>query len=370
MDRLKVDRLKVERLKVNRLKTEGGKLFEVPSAFSLQPSALVYGFCLFLREFLYRAGVFTSKRVSAKVISIGNITLGGTGKTPAVMALAKRLRGEERKVAVLLRGYKGRLENKGGVVSDGSSILLSPEEAGDEAYLLAERLPQVPVLVGKKRIKSARIATTKFGAEVLILDDGFQHRRLSRDLDIVLIDAANPFGSCRLFPCGILREPLSALSRADVFLLTRTDEAVNKEEVKKKLLKINPRAPIIESVHKPVSFLDKEGGEHPLAVIKDKKVLALSGIGHPESFERALRNLGAKEVVSLRYPDHHFYGERDIKEIKEKAKGSELLVSTEKDKVRLPLSLLPSIFFLRIELQLANDDWQKLIPHTILQYPL
>ncbi|MBU1486730.1 tetraacyldisaccharide 4'-kinase, partial [bacterium] len=347
---------------VDRLKTEGGKLFEMPSAFSLQPSALVYGFCLFLREFLYRAGVFTSKRLSAKVISIGNITLGGTGKTPAVMALAKKLQGEGRKVAVLLRGYKGRLENKGGVVSDGSSLLLNPREAGDEAYLLAKRLPKIPVLVGKNRIKSGKAAINKFGVDVLILDDGFQHRRLARDLDIVLIDAANPFGAGRLFPSGILREPLSALSRADVFLLTRTDEAADYKKIRERLLKINPSALIIESVHKPISILDKEGKGHPLTIIKGKKVLALSGIGHPESFEMMLKNLGAKGAVCLRYPDHHSYSQRDIEEIKEKSKEVELIISTEKDKVRLPLSLLPSIFFLRIEFCLVkNDQWQELL---------
>lgn len=332
--------------------------------------SLLYGLVLSFCNFLYKVNIFKPKRIKAKVISIGNITLGGTGKTPAVMALAKKLNGEGRKVAVLLRGYKGKNENKGGVVSNGSSILLSPKESGDEAYLLAERLSGVPVLVGKKRAKSARIAIDRFGAEVLILDDGFQHRRLARDLDIVLIDAANPFGNGRLFPAGILREPLSALGRADVILLTRTDEAANKEEIKKRLFKINPLALIIESVHQPICLLDKEGREHPLTIIKGKKVLAFSGIGRPESFEKMLKDLGAKEVVCLRYPDHHLYRQKDIREIKEKAKGVEFLISTEKDKVRLPLSpigiedrsILPPTFFLRIELCFAKEaEWESLI---------
>src|SRR3989338_4045779 len=184
----------------------------------LYSSSILYGICIKLRYFLYHTGIFKTKRLTCKVISIGNITVGGSGKTPMAIYLAKKLKEKGRKVIILSRGYKGKVKGIG-VVSDGGNILLDPEDAGDEPYLMAAKLKNIPVIVGKDRYKAGLYAIEKFNPDVIILDDGFQHIRLARDIDFLLIDLRKGFGNGHLFPLGMLREPLSGLKRGTFFLM-------------------------------------------------------------------------------------------------------------------------------------------------------
>ena len=289
----------------------------------------------------YDLGLLRARKVGATVVSIGNITAGGAGKTPATIYFARKYLEEGRRVAVLSRGY-GRATPTGEprVVSDGKEILLSPREAGDEPYLIAKKLSSVPVVVCAKRAPAAELAIREFGAELILLDDGFQHTAIARDEDIVVVDCANPFGYGRLLPRGLLREPMSALARATRFLLTRVDET-DPAEIIETLEKMNPAAEILRSRHRPVRLTTLgDGREEPLDSIRGEKVLAVSSIGNPAAFEATLRRLEADVAGSLRFDDHHWYDEADVERIRGKAKklGVGLIVSTEKDGVRLGLT--------------------------------
>ncbi|MCK4648488.1 tetraacyldisaccharide 4'-kinase, partial [bacterium] len=210
---------------------------------------------------------------------------------------------------------------------------------------------------GKDRIRSGNYCLANFNTETFILDDGFQYWRLKRDLDILLIDCLNPFGNGHLLPRGILREPLGSLKRADFFILTRTDQAGNLAGLKDRIRRINPFAPILESIHAPCYLEDlKSKKRFDLGFIEKKEVLALSSIAHPESFEKTLRNLKAIIMKRLRYSDHHLYTKEDLKEITSKARGC-LIITTQKDGVRLkPLLENESILALRIELKVTKGQ--------------
>ena len=289
---------------------------------------------------IYDLGLARARSVNAKVISIGNVTAGGAGKTPATIYFARKYSAEGRRVAVISRGY-GRTTRMDEplAVSDGAEILLSPVESGDEPYLIARKIPGVPVVVCAKRVKGAEFAIERFGAEVILLDDGFQHISIARDEDVVVVDCTNPFGYGRLLPRGLLREPMTALARATRFLLTRADEQ-DHEDVVRTLKQINPAAEILRSRHRPVRLttLGGDGGE-TLDSVKGKKALAVSSIGNPEAFEAMLRREGVDVVRSLRFNDHHWYKEADIERIRGVAQeaGAAHIVSTEKDGVRLGL---------------------------------
>ena len=293
------------------------------------------------RRMMYDLGLASARSVDAKVISIGNITAGGAGKTPATIYYARKYSAEGRRVAVISRGY-GRTTRMDEplAVSDGEKILLTPEESGDEPYLIAKKTPDIPVVVCAKRVKGAEFAIERFGAEVILLDDGFQHISIARDEDVVVVDCTNPFGYGRLLPRGLLREPMTALARATRFLLTRADEQ-DHEDVVRTLKQINPAAEILRSRHRPVRLttLGGDGGE-TLDSVKGKKALAVSSIGNPEAFEAMLRREGVDVVRSLRFNDHHWYKEADIERIRGVAQeaGAAHIVSTEKDGVRLGLA--------------------------------
>ena len=289
------------------------------------------------------------EHVPAVVISLGNITVGGTGKTPTACLLARQLQKKGFRVALLNRGYRSQREDGGAaVMSDGKSVLMSAEEGGDEACLMARSLPGVPVLVGRKRSLGGRLAVERFGTQVLLLDDGFQHWQLYRDLDIVLVDATNPFGNGRLLPRGILREPMTSLKRAGLFLITKRDQisADEAEAITAQLHRYNPEAPVAMAVHKPASCLSfaawydgRRAGEAGLP--KGTKVLAVSALGNPASFEQTLRDAGFTVAAAVRYEDHHHYSRDDIRMLAEKAAASGCyLMTTEKDAVKLPASLI------------------------------
>ncbi|MBI4832921.1 MAG: tetraacyldisaccharide 4'-kinase [Candidatus Lindowbacteria bacterium] len=305
----------------------------------------------------YRLGLKRSRRVNARVVSVGNITAGGAGKTPAVMYFARRFLEEGRNIVVLSRGY-GRVTpaDQPLAVSDRSKVLLSPRESGDEPYLIARKLSGVPVVVCGKRVKGARFAIEKFGAEVIVLDDGFQHVALARDEDIVVIDCTAPFGYGRLLPRGLLREPIDALKRATCFLLTRADERGH-EDVVNALRGINPDARLLKSRHRPKRLINlQEQTEMPCGSISKKRVIALSSIGNPAAFEKTVSRLGAHVAQGLRFSDHHWYDPADIEKIQSirERLGAEYVVTTEKDGVRLGAVSRPlgNTLLLEIELEI------------------
>ncbi|MCK4590618.1 MAG: tetraacyldisaccharide 4'-kinase [Candidatus Latescibacteria bacterium] len=320
--------------------------------------SLIYGLAVWLWLLGYRWRLFRRSSLTTKVISVGNITLGGTGKTPLVALLARILQEREKRVAVLSRGYRRR--GKGiKIISDGKKILSNPQEAGDEPYLLAKSLRNIPVIVGKDRVQAGRLTTEKFASEILLLDDGFQYLKLRRDLDIAVIDAANPFGNGHLLPRGILREPLSSLKRAHLFCLTRVDQARKLGELENRLNTLNPKTPIVECIHSPC-FLRKlpDGPQVGLERLSGRRVVAFSAVGNPEGFEQSLVKLGAQLVGRMRFKDHHRYSVKDLERIARLARNSQaqMVVTTGKDSVNLSQTSVFDIemWSLEIEIQVVR----------------
>jgi tetraacyldisaccharide 4'-kinase len=326
--------------------------------------ALIYSLTVRLRKVLYRLHVFKTWELPRRVVSVGNITLGGTGKTPTVIQVAKLLLNRHERPVVLSRGYGREKESNLLVVSDGSVTAVDARQGGDEPLLIASKLPGVPVVVGADRYRAGRLAIEKFQPDVLILDDGFQHVRLKRDLNIALLDGGDPFGNGRLFPAGILREPLSALDRADIVLITRADRAKDLEALKT-VIRRNTGATIFTSRQVPVDLLDDlTGATRPLSILRGAPVLAFSGIGRPESFFSLLRDLGAIVRAELSYSDHYRYEEADLAVIMRKATNEKLAmtITTEKDAVRLRPLKPTGIWSLRVEEQvLEAAEWERMI---------
>jgi tetraacyldisaccharide 4'-kinase len=331
-----------------------------------------------IRRWLYNVRLLRDKTLGVQVIAIGNLTVGGTGKTPVVEKFARELRDAGRNVAILSRGYRSKpqplhqlLLNKillrgdqtpPRVVSDGKSLLLDSEMAGDEPYMLASNLKDVVVLVDKDRVKSGRYAIEKFGCDTLLLDDGFQYWDLrGRRHDVVLIDRQQPFGNEHLLPRGTLREPPSHLARAQTIFITKSDGQT--AELRERILKLNSTAAVIECVHSPLYFEDVFSGERKdLDFLSGKKVASLSGIAQPESFEKSLVKLGGELVYSKRFADHHRFTQQEILNTinRGKKRAAEIIITTQKDAVRFPKidrRDLP-IFFMRVEIKIvagAND---------------
>ncbi len=304
------------------------------SHISFSALSRVYGFGVTLRNACYRSGILKSSGLPCKVVSVGNITVGGSGKTPVVIFLAQRFLRKGLKVAILSRGYKR--EGTGiEVVSDGTNILLTPKHSGDEPYLMAKRLPGVPVIVGADRVASGALAVARFAPDVILLDDGFQHIRLGRDLDIVLFDAARGIGNGYLLPRGPLREPVSGLSRADLFLLKGDGAFTVSSLLEKGEGAGDVDVKSFKFIYRPTGLVDINGARVGLEKIKGKKVLALAGSAGPDGFVKTIEQCGAKVVKELFFPDHQWYGEREVSRIKENDVGVDLVVTTEKDLVRL-----------------------------------
>ncbi|MCK4401488.1 tetraacyldisaccharide 4'-kinase [bacterium] len=321
--------------------------------------------------FMYSRNLLKKRKLSSRVISVGGITLGGVGKTPVVELLVNMLIKKGKKVAVLSRGYRRVEESEIKLVSNGKEILCDVEEAGDEPYLLAKNLKNTVVFAGKNRYKTGKIAEESFNIDTVVLDDGFQHWRLHRDINIVVINASSPFGNGYIFPRGNLREPYKRLKRADCFIITKTDmiKDDNLENIKRKLLEINDSAQVITTIHKPVC-LENIAGEEQMDIecIKGEKVIALSSLGDPVSFENTLEHVGAKIVEKLRYPDHHWYTEDDIDNIqaRQKALNAKFIITTQKDAVRLQMIETQDVASLRvlrigIEIISGSDRLEKLI---------
>ena len=335
------------------------------------PLSSVYGFLVWVRNRLYEMDILHQTLLNAAVISVGNVTVGGTGKTPMVEKVSRILSEKGYRVAVLSRGY--RRKGKGiVVVSNGENVIATPEQAGDEPLLLAKHLPKVPVLVNRNRAESGRLAEERWGIEVLILDDGFQHRKVQRDLDLVVVDSTTLFGNSRLLPAGPLREPLNSLKRADVIVFTRVNECDNWEDGAERIKRVSS-ATVFSSVHRPLEWVSiGRQGRYSLDHLYGKRVVACSGIGNPDSFIKTLESLEVDVVRFLRYQDHHWYNEGDLRKIFRTAMriGVEAVVVSEKDAVRMPVSRGWEIpfYFLRIELEIQNGDQEFMsLLHSVLK---
>lgn len=307
---------------------------EALARLALIPLGWLYGAVGRLRVHLYRRGIFHTYRATVPVISVGNITVGGTGKTPAVDLLVKLLLAEGRRVAVVSRGYGVRFRGVR-VVCAGEGPLVPPSACGDEPYLLARRNPRALVLVAPRRRDGVRAAERELGAEVVILDDGFQHLAVQRDLDVVLLDARRPLGNGRPLPAGILREAPSALERGDLFLLTRCPEPLPADVG-------GLPGPLLHSRHVLAAHaLSLEGEEVPLSALAGKRGVAFAGLADPESFFAALSRTGLTLVERIAFADHVPYGPAEIERLTRAAAGADYLVTTEKDGVKLPAASLP-----------------------------
>ena len=314
----------------------------------LRALSVVFAAVVSVRMLMYRIGLLRRYPLGIQVISIGNVTAGGTGKTPVTEIFARTLAAEGRKVAILSRGYRRKeaplwrrlftqVVEPPLVVSDGRHVLLDSETGGDEPYMLASNLPGVAVVVDRNRVKAGRYAIKRLGCDTLILDDGLQYQRLKHSIEVVLVDSTNPFGNGRMLPRGILREPARSLARADIIFLTkcRGDVSAVREEIRK----YNDKAEIVECNHSPVLLRDVwSREEHPLSWLEGKTVCTLSGIASPRGFEDSLRRLGAKVVWCERYADHHRYASSEILYALNRTAdmGADALVTTEKDAVRFP----------------------------------
>jgi tetraacyldisaccharide 4'-kinase len=326
------------------------------------------------RLWLYERGLFRHHTLGCQVVSVGNLTVGGTGKTPVVETFARSLQRQGRKVAILSRGYKRHerpllarivarltLRHRAEpplVVSDGKRLLLDSEFSGDEPYMLASNLPNVTVLVDKNRVKAGRYAITRLGCDTLILDDGFQYLPMKHRLDIVLVDRTNPFGNRQLLPRGILREPIRNIRRASFIFVTKSS-GDGAPDLRKTLRELNPHAEISECRHCPRYLQDVYTGERKsLDFLRGLDIAAVSGIAVPKGFEDELGRLGAVVLYHKRYADHHRYSQQEILDVINRglARGARAVVTTEKDAVRFPMIErrdLP-LYFLRVEIELLS----------------
>src|SRR2546423_2574673 len=353
--------------------------------------SFIYERIVQLRLFLYRKRIFRERALGCLVISIGNLTVGGTGKPPVVEKFARALQAGGRRVAILSRGYKsvakpskrswldrlrGRAPDPPRVVSDGQSLLLDSLTAGDEPYMLANNLKDVIVLVDKDRVKSGLHAIREMKADTLLLDDGLQYLHLKHRLDIVLIDRQAPFGNEFLLPRGTLREPPPNLRRASYIFITKSTGQPN-DELIKRIRRFNRTAEIIECAHQPLHLQNVLTGEQlPLERLRDTYVGSICGIAAPESFEEGLRKLGARLELSKRYTDHHRYSEAELNSFITRCvrRDLEMIVTTEKDDVRVLRLTKNDVasYFHRVEIVIlsGHESWEHCVARICKPQPL
>lgn len=350
-------------------------------ASALWVISCLYGTAMRIRRHLYRRGVFQSHRLPCFVISVGNLCIGGTGKTPMTVHLAHLLGEMGFKTAVISRGYKGLCENKGAVVSDGKSILCDALHAGDEPYLMANLLQKVPIVVGKNRVLAGKTGIEQFNPDIILLDDGFQHLRLQRDLNLVLVDAHLPFGNNHVLPRGALRETKAALSDADAVIMTRYDDAAlpNQRALTQSLsprpVFFSSHRAILRGVlppgHRPVAALLGHANQGRLDQLRGRRLFAFSGLAHNDAFQQTLTHHGGQLVGALGFKDHHPYDIPDANHIIRSAQmaGSDCLVTTDKDYVRLsskmrfPLELI--VMGTTVDFKMDRERWRRFVAKSV-----
>jgi tetraacyldisaccharide 4'-kinase len=353
--------------------------------------SFIYDRLVQLRLYLYRKRILRERALGCLVISVGNLTVGGTGKTPIVEKFARALQVGGRRVAILSRGYKSvprkrnwpdRLRRKDAdpprVVSDGKSLLLDSLTAGDEPYMLAHNLKDVIVLVDKDRVKSGRFAIDRWGVDTLLLDDGLQYLHLKHRLDMVLVDRQAPFGNEFLLPRGTLREAPRNLRRASYIFITKNTGEPN-DALTQRIRRYNRTAEIIECAHKPLYLQNVFSDEQlPLERLRDAFIGSICGIAAPESFEGALKKLGAHVDLAKRYIDHHYYTEAELTNFIHRCIRRDLamIVTTEKDAVRMPrlteAQVEVSIYFLRVEIEILSgrESWEHCVARICKPQPM
>lgn len=339
-----------------------------PHGPGLVMTALAGGYrgLLGAREWLYDRRVLHSRALACPVVSIGNLTMGGTGKTPAVELAVRTLADLGRRPAVVSRGYRRRSSGVQ-IVADTASIRLDPEDAGDEPFLLARRLPGVPIVVGSHRYDAARLAVDRFGATAIVLDDGFQHRTLHKDLEVVMVRAERPWGNGRLLPSGPLREPLAALARAHLIVATGLAVRADLAEVSATAAQYAPGVPVLAARYAAVECWEASRMRAvPLAQLAGQRLLGFAGIASPDAFRLTLETLGVATPELVAFADHHWYTPADVVALDARAAAADGvagLVTTEKDWVRLRTLPLPRrplyVVSVRLTLVAGEERWRR-----------
>ena len=329
----------------------------------------LYASLLEARARRYASGAALSHRLPHPVISVGNLTMGGTGKTPFVAHLARRLRFEGKRPAILSRGY-GRRSRGVVVVSEGNGPLVSPEEGGDEPVALALQLPGVAIVVARRRVEAAA-AADRLGADLYILDDGYQHLAIERDANLLLLDARDPFGGGRFPPRGRLREPLSALARADAFVLTRIERDAPAAQALSTLAEANPHAPVFTARLRAAGLYDEKGAPIEPPALTERSFVAVCGIARPANFAATLAELGLSAEETLVFRDHHRYTPADVARIHRTADatGGSWVLTTEKDAVKLSGRLRLPLITVRLAVEVAEPGFFPFLARRITPAP-
>ncbi len=326
--------------------------------YPLYPPAYLYSIIVRLRASLYKSGIIKSRSLPCKVISVGNIAAGGTGKTPFTIYLCELLRDKSFKPAIVTRGYKGASEGKTSIVSDGKNLLMAPPDAGDEAVLLSRKLPGVPVIMGSNRFEAGMLALERFEIDVIVLDDGYQHLALKRDLNILLMDASKPFGNGHTLPLGYLREPAAAAGRSDIIVLTRSGHSGQKPAG------LPTGVPVARAAYRPsLLFYIWDSRVVGFDELSGRSVMPVAAIADPASFPLILKGLNAKILKGKFYPDHHLYTSGDVSEIAAAAleRGADFVIVTEKDAVKLAAFGPAAIPFLALGVKMEITEGSSLI---------
>ena len=336
---------------------------------ALIPASLVYSLAQRFRAWVYQDGVLTVHKLPSPVVSVGNITVGGTGKTPVTACIARILLAQGLKVAVLSRGYGGTREGTTAIVSDGRKLLLTPEECGDEPFLLASTVPGLMVLIGIDRYAAGMLAMESLKPDIFLLDDGFQHLRLHRDLNILLLDCQRPFGNGWTLPTGLLREPKNAAARADLVMHTRCPQGAGANAESSAGAACATRHELVDAI----SLTD--GRSCPFDSLRGRKLLAFAGIADPNSFFKGLSDRGLNVVATVSLPDHVVYGETLIARIEAAAResGADCAITTEKDGVKLkhlPGRIADTILLARLELEIDDPAPLMALLRNLLQKQL
>ncbi len=309
--------------------------------------SLIYGGVIKIREFFYNKGMLRSKKLPCLVISIGNITVGGTGKTPMTIYVAELVKRMGYKVVVISRGYKGLAEKTGGIVSDGKIIFMKPDKSGDEPFMIAARLKNIPVVTGKNRFNAGMMAFNNFKPDIIVLDDAYQHLKLERDIDLVLLDKEYPFGNKYLLPRGTLRESIPSLLRSDAIVLTRSDNTSNMEEEScfSKVKKFTCGKPVFKAIHTPKIYKIIKGKDiisdktyaHSFDLLRGQKVFAFSGIAQNSDFRHVVEGLNCELKSFKEFPDHHPYSNNDLYNLLQLSSKLKVdfVLTTEKDYVKI-----------------------------------